>query len=249
VLIPVVLALVWAGGWGFTALVALAAALMGVEWHRLTLQRLDAGGYAVTAALVLAVVVMPLTPPWGGPAVLLAGAAAALALGRDAGLSWRLLALGWLGLPAIAMVWLRLQPDFGLWLIGWLLATVWASDTGAYFTGRAIGGPKLAPRMSPNKTWAGLLGGMLAAGLAGAGVAAWGDFSALAGGLAAAPVAVLSQGGDLAESALKRQFGVKDSGNLIPGHGGILDRVDALLAAAVVAAALFWLSGGRLPLW
>lgn len=248
-LIPVVLSLVWAGGWAFTALVALAAALMGIEWHRLTLGRFDAGAAAGTAALVLGVAVVPVAPLWAGPAVLLAGAVAVLAAGRGADLRWRLLALVWLGLPAQAMLWLRLQPELGLWLTAWLLTTVWASDTGAYVAGRSIGGPKLAPRISPNKTWAGLLGGMLAAGTAAAAVAAWAGFSPLMAGLAAVVVAALSQGGDLAESALKRHFRVKDSGNLIPGHGGILDRVDALLAAALVTAVLFWFSAGRLPLW
>jgi phosphatidate cytidylyltransferase len=249
VLIPVVLALVWAGGWGFAALVALAAALMGVEWHRLTVGRIDPAAIVCTAAMVLGVVAVPLAPPWAGPTVLLAGAGAVLLLGRDEGLRWRLLALLWLGLPAQAILWLRLQPEIGLWLTGWLLATVWASDTGAYFAGRGIGGPKLAPRVSPNKTWAGLLGGMLAAGVAAAAIAAWGGFAPWAAGLVAAAVAALSQGGDLAESALKRHFGVKDSGNLIPGHGGILDRVDALLAAALATALLFGFSAGRLPLW
>lgn len=249
VLIPVVLALVWAGGWAFTALVALAAALMGVEWHRLTLGRFDLASGIGTGAMVLGVALTPLTAPWGGLAVLLAGAAVIIVLMRGEGWRWRLLPLLWLGLPAQAMLWLRLQPELGLWLTGWLLATVWASDTGAYFSGRAIGGPKLAPRISPKKTWAGLFGGMLAAGLAAAAIAAWGGFAPLAAGLVAAAVAALSQGGDLAESALKRHFGVKDSGNLIPGHGGILDRVDALLAAALATAALFWLSAGRLPLW
>ena len=249
VLIPVVLGLVWLGGWGFTALVAVAAALMGVEWHRLTVGVIDAAGVAVTAALVAAVLLVPLAPLWAGPLALLAGAAAVLLLGRDSRLKWRLLALAWLGLPVVAVTWLRLQPELGLWLIGWLLATVWASDTGAYFAGRGIGGPKLAPRVSPNKTWAGLIGGMAAAAVAGALVAVWGGFSPLAAGLVAAVVAALSQGGDLAESALKRHFGVKDSGNLIPGHGGILDRVDALLAAGLATALLFWFAAGRLPLW
>ena len=148
------------------------------------------------------------------------------------------LALGvvYCAIPVFALLFVRRQDD-GLLLAFWMLAIVWACDIGAFFAGRAIGGPKLAPRLSPNKTWAGLGGGVVLA-------------SALAALLhlnyglpwrmtAATPLlAVLAQGGDLYESWLKRRAGVKDSGNILPGHGGVLDRLDGLVPVAPIAALL-----------
>jgi phosphatidate cytidylyltransferase len=125
----------------------------------------------------------------------------------------------------------------------WLLLVVWTTDIGAYFAGRSIGGPKLAPRISPGKTWAGLVGGMAAAGLVGglltalAGAGFW-----LAAGLGAL-LAAVAQAGDLFESRLKRHAGVKDSGHLIPGHGGLLDRIDGLVFAAPTFALVVALMG------
>lgn len=141
-------------------------------------------------------------------------------------------------LPSLALLWLRHDPEHGRWLVLWLLATVWAADTGAYIAGRAIGGPKLAPAISPNKTWAGLAGGIAAALLVG--VLA-GQETGLGGGRFAAESALVgltSQGGDLLESWVKRRVGVKDASGLIPGHGGLFDRVDGLLAAAVAVASV-----------
>ena len=135
--------------------------------------------------------------------------------------------------PAIALIFVREQAERGLLLTLWTLAIVWATDIGAYFAGRAIGGPKLAPRLSPNKTWAGLIGGMIAAAVVGALIAWQGDLPAFCwitgGGLA-----VAAQMGDLFESWLKRRSGVKDSGKLLPGHGGVLDRLDGVVPVAVV---------------
>lgn len=144
-----------------------------------------------------------------------------------------------LGIPYVLLAfgslwWLRGQGDdaLGRGLAFYIVFTVWAVDIGAYFAGRLIGGPKLAPKLSPNKTWAGLVGGMVAASIIGH---AWAWFAGasqheitLLLGLA---IGVIAQAGDIMESALKRKFGVKDSGNLIPGHGGILDRIDGLMAA------------------
>jgi len=138
------------------------------------------------------------------------------------------------GLPVLALLYLRQQPD-GLLLTLWTMATVWATDIGAYFAGRTIGGPRLAPAVSPSKTWAGLAGGVIAAGLLGLSLAQnFGLPFMLA--LASGPLAVLAQIGDLVESGLKRQAGLKDSGQILPGHGGILDRVDGLVPVAPVAA-------------
>ena len=151
------------------------------------------------------------------------------------------LALGvvYCGLPVLALVTLRAEPA-GLLLAFWTMSLVWACDIGAYFAGRSIGGPKLAPRLSPNKTWAGLIGGTLAAGMLGMVLHLAADLPA---GLAifSPLLAVLSQTGDLYESWLKRRAGVKDSGNILPGHGGVLDRLDGLVPVAPVAALIVFL--------
>lgn len=146
------------------------------------------------------------------------------------------LALGvvYCGLPVLALVVVRRQPD-GLLYAFWMMALVWACDIGAFFAGRSIGGPKLAPRLSPNKTWAGLIGGTLAAGLLGLVLHLAADLPP-AMALFSPVLAVLSQLGDLYESWLKRRAGVKDSGNILPGHGGVLDRLDGLVPVAPVAA-------------
>jgi len=145
----------------------------------------------------------------------------------------------YIGIPCVSLIWIRSDWDNGMLAVIWLLVLVWSADSGAYAAGRLIGGPKMAPRISPNKTWAGLAGCVVAAAVAGVGVA---HFAGLDGymkieaALVSGLVGMVSQGGDLVESAFKRHFGVKDSSHLIPGHGGVLDRVDALLAAVVAAA-------------
>lgn len=160
---------------------------------------------------------------------------------------WLAAAAVYIVLPCLALVWLRERPDYGRHLVFWIFCVVWATDTGAYFAGRTIGGPKLIPSISPNKTWAGLLGGMVAAALVGGIVAAINPVLpafALAG--FAGLVAVVSQAGDFTESAVKRHVGVKDASQLIPGHGGVLDRLDGLLFAAPFVAASDLLFGWAL---
>jgi len=159
-------------------------------------------------------------------------------LGRIAAL---LGAWGYVGLAVWTLIKLPLPVVLGV------VAVVIAVDVGAYFSGRTIGGPKIAPKISPSKTWAGLLGGMLAAGLVSAGVFAWNTGSAelrvmlfIAFSIGAV-LAVLAQAGDFFESWLKRSAGVKDSSNLIPGHGGVFDRVDGLLPVAIVSGILWTL--------
>ena len=150
----------------------------------------------------------------------------------------RRLALGILycGLPVLALVALRRQED-GLVYALWAMALVWATDIGAFFAGRTIGGPKLAPRISPAKTWSGLVGGVALATLFAA--AMHGAYDLPWRLVAATPVlAVLAQLGDLYESALKRRAGVKDSGHILPGHGGVMDRLDGVVPTAPVAALL-----------
>ena len=148
----------------------------------------------------------------------------------------------------LALLWLRHQPGFGRETILWILACVWATDIGAYFVGSLAGGARLAPSISPSKTWSGLVGGMGASAVVSAvcGVAfGAGDTVMLA--LTGVAIAVVAQAGDLLESAAKRRAGVKDSGSIIPGHGGVLDRVDGLIAALVFIAALRLAAAGEWP--
>ena len=159
---------------------------------------------------------------------------------------WRRLAVGWgVGwmvagfayalVPALALLWLRDRAPQGLELIFWVFIVTWTTDIGAFFAGRAIGGPRLAAGISPNKTWAGLIGGMVSAGLAGW---AWTQYVMLPVSLIwlAPAFAAAAQGGDLFESWLKRRAGAKDSGSMLPGHGGILDRLDGLVVVATLTA-------------
>lgn len=158
------------------------------------------------------------------------------------GLAWRLLGFAYCLLPAISLLWIRERAEYqgigtGFDLLIWVFLVVWSTDIGAYFAGRAIGGPRLAPSISPNKTIAGLLGGVASAAvLAGF----WANLVKLPQPLLwlSIPFATIAQLGDLFESGLKRRAGVKDSGTWLPGHGGLLDRLDGLVPVAVLTAAL-----------
>ncbi|MBV8613570.1 MAG: phosphatidate cytidylyltransferase [Acetobacteraceae bacterium] len=176
-----------------------------------------------------------------------AGLCRAGGLGRDSRLGGTLVIAAW----AAASLWLRADPSAGRANVIVLALVVWGSDVGAYLAGRLIGGPRLAPRVSPSKTWAGVAGGALAAALVSAGAA---KFLFLEGNVTAALLlgvgfSMIGQAGDLAESAIKRRCGVKDSGRLIPGHGGLLDRLDAALVVAPVAAILSLALGRGVVLW
>ena len=158
------------------------------------------------------------------------------------GLGWKVFGFAYCLLPALSLLWIRERAEYegigtSFDLLIWVFLVVWATDIGAYFAGRTIGGPKLAPSISPNKTIAGLVGGVVSAvALAGA----WASFAELPMALfwLAAPFAIAAQIGDLFESGLKRRAGVKDSGTWLPGHGGLLDRLDGLVPVAVLTAAL-----------
>ncbi len=171
--------------------------------------------------------------------------------GQDRRAAWLAGGFVYLAPAAVALVRLRHIHLVGRLDMLFLVLIIWASDIGAYLVGRLLGGPKLAPAISPGKTWSGALGGLIAAGLVGSAVAVW------AGGrlpvLHAAEIAVIlgaaSQIGDLLESWFKRHFGVKDSGRLIPGHGGLLDRLDGMLTAAPAAALVAVVIGGGVLLW
>lgn len=160
---------------------------------------------------------------------------------RPWGLAWKVGGFFYCLLPALALLWVRERAAYegigrGADLLIWVFVVTWATDIGAYFAGRAIGGPKLAPTISPNKTIAGLVGGMASAAALGW---AWADFTNMPELLhwVGAPLAAAAQAGDLFESWMKRRAGVKDSGTLLPGHGGFLDRLDGLAPVAVLTAA------------
>jgi phosphatidate cytidylyltransferase len=160
----------------------------------------------------------------------------------------RTLAIAYSMAAIVALLWLRHQPADGRETILWVIACVWATDIGAFVVGRMAGGAKLAPRISPGKTWSGLIGGMAWAAVASAAVGyAVGLGHSIELAVIGAVLAVIGQCGDLLESAAKRQAGVKDSGTLIPGHGGLLDRIDALMAVLVVVALARLVMGGGWP--
>jgi len=155
---------------------------------------------------------------------------------------WSYLGICYVGFPALAFTLLRNDPDFGFAAVLWIFLIVWAADILAYFAGRIIGGPKLAPMISPKKTWAGLGGAVAGSTLVSSIFAYVFNLNGvLALAILAGCLAVVEQAGDLFESALKRFHGVKDSGALIPGHGGVIDRVDGLIAVAIAAALIGFL--------
>lgn len=247
VLAPIVLGLVWAGGWPFVALLAVAGPLMAREWAGLVASdgsaAIDAFVISLSLLGLLGIGALGASDAGVGFAVACVGWGICLALWRDTSIVRLLFGAAYVGLPVIAFAWLRGDPEYGLVALVWLLGLVWATDIFAYIAGRTIGGPKMAPDWSPNKTWAGLGGGVAGAILAGALVAIWLGSTIWPLALISGLLALLSQGGDVIESALKRRAGVKDSGALIPGHGGILDRVDGLMFAAVGAALIALISG------
>ena len=178
--------------------------------------------------------------------IMVAGAMAATVWATRAGRTdpiWLGLGVVYIAAACIAFLWLYRWPTPGSEVVLWLVAAVWGTDAGAYFAGRSIGGPRLAPSISPKKTWAGLGGGALVAGIVGAVAAPWvwpGETAALV--TLSVALALVAQVGDLFESSLKRRFGFKDSSNLIPGHGGVLDRIDGLLAAVLLFGGVSWLT-------
>jgi phosphatidate cytidylyltransferase len=245
---PPALALAWLGGPFLAVLVVLAAAGMGWEWARLT-------GYgagpivalaAVTAALPSFAQALGQTPlalvlaVAGGASVWLTAQHA-----KGAASGWAALGTVWIALACLACLWL--DRAGGRWAILWLFLTVWATDTGAYVAGRSFGGPRMAAALSPNKTWSGCAGGIASAALVAWAVALGTGTPASLLIPAGIGLSVASQIGDLAESVAKRRFGVKDSGSVIPGHGGLLDRLDGMLAAAAFAS-LLTLAAGASPL-
>jgi phosphatidate cytidylyltransferase len=245
-----------AGGWPYALMLSFAMAVLGWEWTRLCAAgRFSAAGILVIAAPLATLLGFRL----GGDALagfVVLASPIVVYLGsrvlRHVAPSWLAAGSLYLAIPSYALIALRDAPD-GARIVLFLILVVAASDTAAYFVGRIVGGPKLAPRISPNKTWSGF-GGAVIGAIALAILFVLLDpiaqrpnlfvIAAIAGALA-----VIGQAGDLAESAVKRHFGVKDASDLIPGHGGLLDRVDALVAAAVVLALFQAATGGRFLTW
>lgn len=221
VIAPVGLGALWLGGYAWQGLIVLLAAGMAAEWITMSRSFRKRG----------------LTPlgrkqGWAPPGLILI-----------IGLCYLVPATG-------ALIWMRDAPVVGRDNVLFTVLVVWASDIGAYLVGRLIGGPKLAPLISPGKTWSGAAGGLVSACLVGvAAVSLGGHGAALYGACVAGGLGIAAQLGDLLESFVKRQFGVKDSGWLIPGHGGLMDRLDGVLMAAPLAALLILALGRGVTLW
>jgi phosphatidate cytidylyltransferase len=253
ILAPLALACLWLGKGPWAVLIAVGAAGCAAEWAGMCRGRAREWP-VVLLPLGMAIVPLVAFELGGGWALALAAVLTLVGwalFGRDGRALWLAAGFVYLAPAAVALVRLRHVHLVGRWDMLFLVLIIWASDIGAYLVGRLVGGPKLAPAISPGKTWSGAVGGLVAAGLVGSAVAAW------AGGRLPLPhciaVAMIlgaaSQIGDLLESWFKRHFGVKDSGRSIPGHGGLLDRLDGMLTAAPTAALLAVAIGGGVLLW
>jgi phosphatidate cytidylyltransferase len=228
-----------ASPWSFLVLIILCGIIVAWEWGRLVRgEGLDR--IAILEATAVAAVAILLTLKRADLAALaLAVAAVAVALlSRSSGRSaWSLSGLLYAALPAAALAFLRSDPSLGAIAVLYLFAVAWTTDTASYGAGRLIGGPKFAPRISPRKTWSGFIVGTLTPALVGYAFAlALKGTSAWRLALVSVALALACQLGDLLESAVKRHFGAKDMSQLIPGHGGLLDRIDGLLIAAILAS-------------
>ena len=245
VLAPLALAIAYVGGWPFAVFWGIGAVAILWEWTNLV-ARSHRGAVFATGVVALAGAFAVASVGWPGIAVALVaiGAGVVAALAPAGHRIWPAAGVVYAG-ALVAPVWLRVDTGYGFLALIFLFAVVWMTDILAYFAGRAIGGPKLWLRVSPKKTWSGAIGGALgamAAGLAAALIAGLGNVPAVV--LLALGLSVASQAGDLLESAIKRSFGTKDASHLIPGHGGVMDRLDGFMAAALVAALVGLMRGG-----
>jgi phosphatidate cytidylyltransferase len=244
VLAPVAIAIAYAGGWLWTVLVTLAAIGLYVEW--LTIigaareVRVVASGVVGLAISGFCLGIGRIDAALVALALGLAGVAL-LSLERRI---WTATGFFYAAAAQLASVLVRLDQVDGFIALIMILLVVWVTDIGGYFAGRGIGGPKLWTRVSPKKTWAGAIGGFAASLIIAGGFAACGLGKTGPMLLLGAALSVVSQFGDLFESAVKRRFGVKDSSHIIPGHGGLLDRLDGFVAAVVIAAIFGLLRGG-----
>ena len=266
VLIPIVVAAVYAGHPAWDLLVILFAGVMAWEWSSIVARRFSptddlrrraiAGTTIITVVFIAALAFLPGVMHDRHSVVKAAVCVPILAVAfycRRAVQTapfWFGLGQIYVFIPCLAIIRLRADPTVGLQQIFWIVALVIAADTGAYIAGRGIGGPKLAPRISPNKTWAGLGGAVVSAAIVGAITAFLMDLAPVAIlTVVSGALGVVAQAGDLAESAFKRHFGVKDASNIIPGHGGALDRVDGLIAVAAAVASINYLIGSSVLTW
>jgi phosphatidate cytidylyltransferase len=246
VLVPLAIATAYLGGWPFDLFWGAAAIGVLWEWSSLVarneqLSVLLAGG----ASLALAVVLVATGHVLPALIVVAMGALGAASLTLAERRTWVAGALPYAGALAMGPIILRSDGEQGFLAVLFLFAIVWTTDIGAYFAGRALGGPKLMPGVSPNKTWAGAIGGLLASVLAGLVVAKMAALTSLfALAMLAVVLSVSAQAGDLFESFLKRRFNAKDSSHLIPGHGGLMDRLDGFVTASVAAVMIGLARGG-----
>jgi phosphatidate cytidylyltransferase len=244
VMAPLAIALAYAGGWLWTGLVTVAAIGLYAEW-------LTVVGARNFPLLVLGAFVL-LGAGWveaerydvtNVSAVVALGVVVAVVFSRERR-GWVVLGMGYALAASIASSMVRRDPASGFTALMLVLLVVWVTDIGGYFAGRLIGGPKLWPQVSPKKTWAGAIGGFVASLAVAAGFATLNFGKTIPLLLLAAALSVAAQLGDLFESAVKRRFGVKDSSHIIPGHGGLMDRLDGFVAAIVLAALFGFLRGG-----
>ncbi len=244
VLAPLTIAIAWIGGWPWACIVIAAAALLYFEW--LMIVGASGNRFAVAtgiAVLAIAGILVMTRSTDLALGVLAAGVAIAAAVARGKR-GWVASGLVYAAAALIAAIVVRRDADFGFVALMFVLLIVWVTDIGGYFAGRGIGGPKLWPRVSPKKTWAGAIGGLVLS-LVIAAVFAWLGYGKMLPLLLLGTVlSIVSQFGDLFESAVKRRFDVKDSSHIIPGHGGLLDRLDGFVAAIVLAALIGFMRGG-----
>ncbi len=235
VLIVVGLAALWGGGYAWTALVLVAAGIMAWELHSMVPKNPNRADAGLAVSVITAGSSVILTHALGLVTGMMAPLAGVLMLGAIDSKRYLRLALGvyYIAMASVGLVAMRDGAN-GFWVVLWLILIVVATDTGGYFAGRMIGGPKLWVKISPKKTWAGTIGGWVLAVGASLAFAQWMGWNLPVLALLALILSIASQAGDLAESAVKRAVGVKDSSNLIPGHGGLLDRFDALMGASMM---------------
>lgn len=255
VLGPIALAAVYVGAPYFETLLTVAALVMTWEWDRLCGGGRFAGsGYVLALFMLLTMIAETSGHHEVGLVIVVVGAFAVYAAaraGHRAEPAWSALGAIAIGLPCATLVWMRYDPVIGLTGVFWLIGAVWVTDVSGYVFGRMIGGPRLAPAISPGKTWAGLIGAVVMTALWSLGWTLWAKIDepllvvAVLGGIAA----VVAQCGDLAVSIVKRRFGAKDASNVIPGHGGMLDRFDGMIAAAPAASVLVLLKTGGIFSW
>ncbi len=247
VLAPVAIALAYFNFATFLILITIFIVALSWEWGRMT--RSNGWDHITFLTIMTALTMMgaivwkDLSLIWG---VLSLGGLAIYFLTVKKKL-WALAGVVYIALPASALVWLRADPEYGFAAIVFVLFVVWTTDSASYFVGRLIGGVKFAPTLSPNKTWSGFLGGVLAAAMMGGIFSLWLDSAPKTLAIVAFMIAISSQYGDLLESSIKRHYGIKDSSQLIPGHGGAFDRLDGLLMAVLMAGLIAFFRDPTMP--